>query len=172
MAARILDGTAVALSIRQEVKPAVEAFKSNLQAYIELLLFIMASMTYLKAMEAGADVVDCALSPFALGTSQPATEALVAALERHPHAFFTLGYAPYVRRAPDANSGPVDGIPVFPATTLAARVPITRIAPVNDRARALGFDMYSEDTRRRAIELAVAGDAPAMAGPGRIEVTA
>jgi oxaloacetate decarboxylase alpha subunit len=44
----------------------------------------MASMTYLKAIEAGADIVDCALSPFALGTSQPATEALVAVLEGHP----------------------------------------------------------------------------------------
>jgi oxaloacetate decarboxylase alpha subunit len=44
----------------------------------------MASMSYLKAIEAGADIVDCALSPFALGTSQPATEALVAALEGHP----------------------------------------------------------------------------------------
>ncbi|HMM21910.1 MAG TPA: pyruvate carboxylase subunit B [Selenomonadales bacterium] len=41
----------------------------------------MASMTYLKAAEAGVDIVDCALSPFALGTSQPATEAMVAALE-------------------------------------------------------------------------------------------
>lgn len=39
------------------------------------------SMTYLKAIEAGADIVDTALSPFALGTSQPATEALVASLE-------------------------------------------------------------------------------------------
>ena len=38
-------------------------------------------MTYLKAIEAGVDIVDCALSPFALGTSQPATEAIVAALE-------------------------------------------------------------------------------------------
>lgn len=44
----------------------------------------MASMAYLKAAEAGADVVDCALSPFALGTSQPATESLVAAFEGHP----------------------------------------------------------------------------------------
>lgn len=43
----------------------------------------MASMTYLKAIEAGVDIVDCALSPFALGTSQPATEALIAALEGH-----------------------------------------------------------------------------------------
>ncbi len=38
------------------------------------------SMTYLKAIEAGVDVVDCALSPLALGTSQPPTEPLVATL--------------------------------------------------------------------------------------------
>lgn len=44
----------------------------------------MASMAYLKAAEAGVDVVDCALSPFALGTSQPCTETLVAALEDTP----------------------------------------------------------------------------------------
>ena len=31
----------------------------------------VASMTYLKAVEAGVDVIDCAMSPFALGTSQP-----------------------------------------------------------------------------------------------------
>ncbi len=37
-------------------------------------------MTYLKAIEAGVDIVDTALSPLANGTSQPATEALVATL--------------------------------------------------------------------------------------------
>ena len=42
----------------------------------------MAGMTYLKAIEAGVDIIDCALSPFAMGTSQPATEAMVAALEK------------------------------------------------------------------------------------------
>ncbi|MGM9552370.1 MAG: oxaloacetate decarboxylase subunit alpha [Clostridia bacterium] len=41
----------------------------------------LASMTYLKAIEAGVDVVDCAMSPMALGTSQPPTESLVAALK-------------------------------------------------------------------------------------------
>ena len=41
----------------------------------------VASMTYLKAIEAGVDVIDCAMSPMALGTSQPATEPMVAALE-------------------------------------------------------------------------------------------
>lgn len=35
------------------------------------------SMTYLKAVEAGADVIDTAMSPLALGTSQPATEVMV-----------------------------------------------------------------------------------------------
>ncbi|HHT51213.1 MAG TPA: oxaloacetate decarboxylase subunit alpha [Eubacteriaceae bacterium] len=39
------------------------------------------SMTYLKCIEAGADVVDCAISPMSLGTSQPPTEPLVASLE-------------------------------------------------------------------------------------------
>lgn len=38
------------------------------------------SMTILKAIEAGVDVVDTALSPLAGGTSQPATESIVAVL--------------------------------------------------------------------------------------------
>ncbi|MBS3968632.1 MAG: oxaloacetate decarboxylase subunit alpha [Clostridia bacterium] len=40
----------------------------------------MASMAYLKAVEAGVDVIDCAISSLAMGTSQPATETMVAAL--------------------------------------------------------------------------------------------
>ena len=38
-------------------------------------------MTYLKAAEAGVDIVDCALSPFANGTANPSTESLVATLQ-------------------------------------------------------------------------------------------
>ena len=38
-------------------------------------------MTYLMAAQAGVDIVDCALSPMANGTAQPATEALVATLK-------------------------------------------------------------------------------------------
>ncbi len=37
----------------------------------------VASMTYLKAVEAGADIIDTAMSPFSMGTSQPATEVMV-----------------------------------------------------------------------------------------------
>jgi pyruvate carboxylase subunit B len=40
------------------------------------------SMSYLKAMEAGVDVVDTCLSPFALRTSQPAIEPLLVAVEQ------------------------------------------------------------------------------------------
>ncbi len=45
----------------------------------------MASMTCLKAVEAGCDILDTAISSFALGTSQPATEVLVKALENTPY---------------------------------------------------------------------------------------
>ncbi|SHK50267.1 oxaloacetate decarboxylase subunit alpha [Paramaledivibacter caminithermalis] len=41
----------------------------------------LASMTYLKGIEAGVDIIDTAISPFALGTSQPPTEPLVATLK-------------------------------------------------------------------------------------------
>ena len=45
----------------------------------------VASMTYLKCVEAGADVIDTAISPFSMGTSQPATEVMVEALKGTPY---------------------------------------------------------------------------------------
>lgn len=41
----------------------------------------LASMTYMKAIEAGVDIVDTAISPFSMGTSQPPTESLVSTLQ-------------------------------------------------------------------------------------------
>ena len=41
----------------------------------------LASMVMLKGIEAGADVIDTAMSPLALGTSHPATESMVSALK-------------------------------------------------------------------------------------------
>lgn len=41
----------------------------------------IAEMTYLKVAEAGADIIDTAISSFAGGTSQPATESVAIALE-------------------------------------------------------------------------------------------
>ncbi len=45
----------------------------------------LAFMTYMKAVEAGADVIDTAISPFSGGTSQPATETL-------EYTFREMGY--------------------------------------------------------------------------------
>ena len=45
----------------------------------------VASMTYMKAVEAGADILDCAMSPFAMGTSQPATEVMVETFKGTPY---------------------------------------------------------------------------------------
>ena len=42
----------------------------------------LAFMTYLKAVEAGCDIIDTAISPFSGGTSQPATETLAYALRQ------------------------------------------------------------------------------------------
>ena len=45
----------------------------------------MASMAYLKAVEAGVDVIDTATAPLAMGASQPATDSMVAALQGTPY---------------------------------------------------------------------------------------
>ena len=66
----------------------VTALKENTKLPIELHTHYTsgeASMTYMKAAEAGCDILDCAMSPFALGTSQPATEVMVAAFKDTPY---------------------------------------------------------------------------------------
>lgn len=61
----------------------VKELKSVLKVPVEVHTHAtagLASMTYIKAIEAGADIIDTAISPFAGGTSQPATESIVRAL--------------------------------------------------------------------------------------------
>ncbi len=67
----------------KEAYDLVKALKEN----VKLPIFVhthsttgLGFMTYLKAVEAGADGIDCAISAFSGGTSQPATEALNYAL--------------------------------------------------------------------------------------------
>ncbi len=65
----------------------IKALKSKVKIPIQLHTHYtsgMGSMTYLKAIEAGVDVVDTALAPFALRSSQPAIEPIVVALEGTP----------------------------------------------------------------------------------------
>ncbi len=66
----------------------VKALKETVALPIELHTHYtsgLASMTYLKAIEAGCDIIDTAVSPFAMGTSQPATEVFVEALKGTPY---------------------------------------------------------------------------------------
>lgn len=61
----------------------ISALKKNTKLPIELHSHCtggLCEMTYLKAIEAGVDIVDCALSPLSGGTSQPCTESLNFAL--------------------------------------------------------------------------------------------
>ncbi len=45
----------------------------------------IANQTYMKAIEAGADIIDTAISPLGNGTSQPATEPMIVSLEGSPY---------------------------------------------------------------------------------------
>ena len=66
----------------------VKAIKESVKVPVQLHTHYtagLASMTLMKAVEAGVDVIDTAISPMALGTSQPPTEALVAALAGTPY---------------------------------------------------------------------------------------
>lgn len=45
----------------------------------------VASMSLLKAVEAGCDIIDTAISPFSMGTSQPATEVMVETFKGTPY---------------------------------------------------------------------------------------
>lgn len=45
----------------------------------------IANQTYMKGIEAGADIIDTAISPLGMGTSQPATEPMVVSLKGSPY---------------------------------------------------------------------------------------
>ncbi len=68
------------LLVPYEATRLVKALKSGSKLPIQLHTHYtsgVASMTYLKAVEAGCDIIDTAMSPFSMGTSQPATEVMV-----------------------------------------------------------------------------------------------
>ena len=69
----------------QEAYDMVSAIKDAVDMPIDLHTHSttgLAFMTYLKAVEAGCDIIDTAISPFSGGTSQPATETLAYALRQ------------------------------------------------------------------------------------------
>ena len=69
----------------QEAFDLVSALKANVSLPIVVHTHSttgLGPMTYMKAVEAGADCIDCAISSFSGGTSQPATESLNYALKQ------------------------------------------------------------------------------------------
>lgn len=68
------------LLVPYEATRLVKALKAGTKLPIQMHTHYtsgVASMTYLKSVEAGADIIDTAMSPFSMGTSQPATEVMV-----------------------------------------------------------------------------------------------
>lgn len=67
------------LLVPYEATKLIQALKSATKLPIQLHTHYtsgVAAMTYMKAVEAGCDIIDTAMSPFAMGTSQPATEVM------------------------------------------------------------------------------------------------
>lgn len=76
------------LLIPYEATRLVEALREGTSLPIDIHTHYTsgcASMTYMKAIEAGADIIDTAISPLAMGTSQPATEVMVKTFEGTPY---------------------------------------------------------------------------------------
>lgn len=76
------------LLVPYEATRLIESMKSAVDIPIQLHTHYtsgVASMTYMKAVEAGVDVIDTAMSPFAMGTSQPATEVMVETFKGTPY---------------------------------------------------------------------------------------
>lgn len=76
------------LLVPYEATRLVSALKESTALPIQLHTHYtsgVASMTYLKAVEAGCDIIDTAMSPLALGTSQPATEVMVETFKGTPY---------------------------------------------------------------------------------------
>lgn len=72
------------LLVPKDAEELVKALKEAVKLPIEVHSHYtsgVAAMSYLKAVEAGADIIDTAISPFALGTSQPATDIMVKVFE-------------------------------------------------------------------------------------------
>ncbi|MGN0378824.1 MAG: oxaloacetate decarboxylase subunit alpha [Butyrivibrio sp.] len=76
------------LLVPGEATKLVNALKAGTKLPIELHTHYtsgVASMTYMKAVEAGCDIIDTAMSPLSMGTSQPATEVMAKAFEGTPY---------------------------------------------------------------------------------------
>ena len=111
----------------------------------------MGDMTLLKAVEAGADIIDTALSPFATSTSQPCTESMVATLQGTPYdtgielpALNDLAdYFKDVRKSLNNDFNLNSNIPIDPKV-LTFQIPGGMLSNLLNQMKEMGADKYPQ----------------------------
>jgi oxaloacetate decarboxylase alpha subunit len=107
-------------------------------------------MSYLKGIEAGAAIIDTALSPLALGTSQPATESLVAALRDTPYDTgldldFLIEIAEHFKGVRADLAEHESGLPGVDTRILSAQIPGGMLSNLASQLRSQSaMDRYDE----------------------------
>ncbi len=110
----------------------------------------LSEMSYLKGIEAGAAIIDTALSPLALGTSQPATESLVAALRNTPYDTgldldLLIEIADHFKQVRAQLSEYESGLPGVDARILSAQIPGGMLSNLASQLRSQNaMDRYDE----------------------------
>ena len=154
----------------REVTAYQQNLRQRLQGYVGVLLAVRASWEAVDAVRSdvqGADGSGDGGTP--AGVVSPALSSqqfgrLIAGLElnvRYP-GLSSLGYAPlltaseraaFARQLPSIAADPAARF--RPTSSLALSAPITYLAPPTVNRSVLGYDMYSDQTRRQAIERAL-----------------
>ncbi|MGQ9811116.1 MAG: sodium-extruding oxaloacetate decarboxylase subunit alpha [bacterium] len=113
----------------------------------------MSETSYIKGIEAGASIIDTSISSMALGTSQPATESMVAALKGTQYdTGIDLGLleeiAEYFKKVRAELGEHESGLPGVDARILAAQIPGGMLSNLASQLRSQNaMDRYDEVLR-------------------------
>lgn len=154
----------------REVTAYQQNLRQRLQGYVGVLLAVRASWEAVDAVRSGVQGADnSGGGGTSAGVVSPALSSqqfgrLIAGLElnvRYP-GLSSLGYAPlltaskraaFARQLPSIAADPAARF--HPTSSLALSAPVTYLAPPTVNRSVLGYDMYSDQTRRQAIERAL-----------------
>ena len=148
----------------REVTAYQQNLKQRFQGYVGVLLAVRASWEAVAAVRTDVQGADIPAGVTAPALSSQQFGRLIAGLElttRYP-GLSSLGYAPLVtapERAAFARQLPlIAGDPaarLHPTSMLALSAPVAYLAPPTGNRSVLGYDMYSDPTRRQTIERAL-----------------
>ena len=154
----------------REVTAYQQNLRQRLQGYVGVLLAVRASWEAVDAVRSGVQGADSSGGGGTpAGVVSPALSSqqfgrLIAGLElnvRYP-GLSSLGYAPlltapkraaFARQLPSIAADPAARF--HPTSNLALSAPVTYLAPPTVNRSVLGYDMYSDQTRRQAIKRAL-----------------